>query len=416
MRGVVLVSHTKILVVGKGFFAYRGYILEEMHAAGLEIWLADDEVDEHSDIGIISKSIKINFGADPISEAERLLCKSKHWSNVTGICYIEGLLFWAADFFAKLGIYFLSPYQTNLVRSKYAQREAFMHANIMTPKYSVGSPTSLQKQSIDFPIVIKPEKGYSSIGVQFVCSKAELREYFNTKNNVYSDNFIVESVILGQEYSIEGYVQNGNAVALAKTVKFKTPLPFFEEIGHFCSREIKPSPLEKEFFIQVVRALDIRDSIFHLEYFQSNNKLIPVEIAGRLGGDKIPYLQRRVTGTSLVLSYLGIPHKFISTVTSGIGIVFFIPTEGGIVSNNFPSLDLSNTLQEHYMEVKPGQKVAAAPKDFFVRLGFSIVEANSMEEFISISNERISLFEKDSGVKLHRLVSPDNKSLENERI
>ena len=160
---------------------------------------------------------------------------------------------------------------------------------------------------------------------------------------------------------------------------------------------------ERALFSQVVTALEINNSILHLEYFDSQGKLTPVEVGGRLGGDKIPYIQRRANGKSLLLEYLNIRHNFKMSSDVGIGIIFFVPSESGKVISTFPSKKLIAELGEHFIETKAHAEIQVAPEEFFVRLGFKVLNAASIDEFVQRGNEFISLFERESGIKLHRL-------------
>ncbi|QWL32249.1 ATP-grasp domain-containing protein [Rathayibacter toxicus] len=390
-----------VLVVGRGFSAYRGYVLEELHEAGVETWVADDE--PLNALQDFDRYFEVDFDCGAAAEAQRLRQHRADWSDLVGVCYIESLLCWAAEFFEALQVPFLSPTEARLLRSKSRQRKAFAEAGIRSPWNRVGTPDQIQQQVLEFPLVIKPENGYSSIGVELVRSPRDLSVYFSRDNNVHSDEFVVEGVIQGREYSIEGYARADKVVAFAKTVKFKTPLPFFEEIGQFCARDVTPNESERDLFSRVVDALGVSDSVFHLEYFESPGQLVPVEVGGRLGGDKIPYLHRRVTGRSLLLEHLDVVHEFDRSAKTGMGIVFFVPSVAGRVSSAFPSKELLESLGEHCLETEADKQVLIAPDDFFVRLGFAILEAESVEEFVLLGNEKIALFEQETGVTLHRL-------------
>lgn len=394
-------TEVNAIIIGKGYSAYRGYTLEELREAGVKIWLFnDDPVDKTTPV---DHYFKVDFNIDPNIEAERIKQKNDAWPNFVGICYIENLLPWASIFLKCLKVPFISPEKAELLRSKSGQRQCFRRAGIPTPHYKVGKPERIKQMNLTYPLIVKPENGYSSIGVELIESRDELFEYFSRDNNVNFNRYIVEDIIQGYEYSIEGYVKNETIVPFAKTIKFKTSPPYFEEIGQYCSRKILLNDSERALFSQVVTALEINNSILHLEYFDSQGKLTPVEVGGRLGGDKIPYIQRRANGKSLLLEYLNIRHNFKMSSDVGIGIIFFVPSESGKVISTFPSKKLIAELGEHFIETKAHAEIQVAPEEFFVRLGFKVLNAGSIDEFVQRGNEFISLFERESGIKLHRL-------------
>lgn len=392
-----------VLVVGKGYGAYRGYALEEMRDARVRVYLCDDEDLESDEADLVEGILRVDFGRPPEQEAQRLASLLADTRFDKGLCYIENLLLWAATFLQRLGIEFADPELVRAVRSKHLMRRAFAVAGLPTPGNQVGEPVELLAADLEFPLVIKPEEGYSSIGVELVGSRQYLQEYFARDNNAKADRYVVEQVVCGAEYSVEGYARDGEVVATGLTTKFKTAAPFFEELGQFCSRETGVTEAQGELFAAAVRAVGLDSSVFHFEFIDDGATLTPIEIGARLGGDKIPYLHRRATGRSLLLEYLGHSVPYPRTSDPGVGIVFFVPQEPGVVSEAFSPAELRAELGESFIECGPGKVVRTAPDDFFVRLGFAVLTAPTAEEFTARANAKVELFERAVGVGLHRL-------------
>ena len=389
--------------MGKGYGAYRGYILEELRDAGVRVCLCDDEELDPGEANLVERVLRVDFGQSPQHEAERLANEITGTAFTQGLCYIENLLPWTADFLRHLGIAFAEPERVRIVRSKHLMRQAFAAAGLPTPANRVGTPAELLAAALEYPLVIKPEEGYSSIGVELVASREHLLEYFGRDNNAKADRYVVEQVLHGAEYSVEGYVRDGEAVATGLTWKFKTEPPFFEELGQFCSREIGVTGPQWELFAAAVRAVGLDSSVFHFEFIDNGETLTPIEIGARLGGDKIPYLHRRATGRSLLLEYLGRQVPYPATSEPGVGIVFFVPREPGVVPDAFSPADVRAKLGESFIECGPGKIVRVAPDDFFVRLGFAVLAAPTIKQFAARANAKIELFERAVGVGLHRL-------------
>lgn len=100
----------------------------------------------------------------------------------------------------------------------------------------------------------------------------------------------MEDYIFGEEYSLEGYVNKKDGIqSLYKTIKFKTKIPFFEELAQYADINIKWNNGERKIFKGCVCALEVKNSVIHFEVINNGYELIPVEIAARLTGDKIPY-------------------------------------------------------------------------------------------------------------------------------
>lgn len=391
------------VVVGKGHFAYRGYNLEELSDAGVRTTLVDDDPLSNVEAALIEALVSVDFTAAPEDEAHRVQsCMPDGVAR--GICYIESLLPWAARFFATIGIDFLSPGQAAAARSKSSLRSAFERAGLHTPWNAKGTPSELLgKGSLDYPLIIKPDDGFSSIGVELLRSHDELMRYFERDNNVRSDQYVLEGVLDGDERSLEGFIRDGEVSVIGVTTKFKTSRPFFEELGHFIDPALAPTPAHVDAISSTMGAMGISTSPFHFEFFEHEGDLLPVEVGARPGGDKIPYLHRRASGKSLLLDYLDKEHAYPSESPSGVGIVFFVPASAGVVASDFPQEALARELGEHTFEAHAGKSVRAAPEDFFARLGFSVIVARTVEQFRRTANERIELMERASGITLHRL-------------
>ena len=389
--------------MGKGYNAYRLYALEELHDAAFQVYLCDDEELDPAAGALVRRAVRIDFSRPPAEEADRVAGDLDGVGFARGVCYIESLLPWAAEFLQRLGVPYIDPAKVHRVRSKYAMRQAFAEAGLPTPWHRLGKAAELLAADIPFPAVVKPEEGYSSIGVELVESREHLREYFARDNNVRSETYLLEGVLRGREYSVEGYIRDGEPVATGLTCKFKTPLPFFEELGQYCSREIGVTGEQRALFDAAARAMGIDSTVFHFEFVSDGDVLTPIEIGARLGGDKIPYLHRRATGRSLLLDFLDRPVAYPMTPQEGVGIVFFVPRESGVVPAAFEPELCRDELGESFIECTAGKVVRTAPDDFFARLGFAVVNAGTIEDFVVLANERMALFERRVGIALHRL-------------
>ncbi|TCK65760.1 ATP-grasp domain-containing protein [Curtobacterium sp. PhB136] len=392
-----------VVVVGKGHFAYRGYNLEELKDAGVRTILVDDDPLSNEEAVLIESLLSVDFTATPEDEALRVQSALPDGA-VRGICYIESLLPWAARFFAAIGVDFLSAEQAVAVRSKSALRKAFEVAGLHTPWNIKGTPSDLlAHDALEYPLIVKPDDGFSSIGVELLASHDELVRYFARDNNVNAEQYVLEGVLDGAERSLEGFIRDGEVSVIGLTTKFKTSRPFFEELGHYIDPAVAPTPAHVDAVAATMRAMGISTSPFHFEFFEHHGDLLPVEVGARPGGDKIPYLHRRASGKSLLLTYLDKDHAYPSESPSGVGIVFFVPAEAGTVVADFPNETVARALGEHAFEAHAGKAVQAAPEDFFARLGFAVIVAPTVDEFLRNANERIDLMERAAGIALHRL-------------
>jgi len=192
-----------VFVIGKGHSSYRIYNLEELHQAGVRIWLFDNEPLDSAEKKLVYKYYSVDFEGNAAQQAASFAKEFEVPPVDFGICYIESLIPWSAEWFSHLGVKFLSPAEAQKVRSKYQMRAAFAHAGMRTPRYFRGTPSQLLDTELEFPVVVKPEYGYSSIGVELICDARELSVYFKRDNNVRSDTYIVEGQVTRAEHCTE---------------------------------------------------------------------------------------------------------------------------------------------------------------------------------------------------------------------
>ena len=120
----------------------------------------------------------------------------------------------------RLGLPGLDPKCLDLVRSKVQMREALEKAGIAIPRFwkldTLGELKSLVGE-IRFPCVVKPIDAGASIGVVRVSDESKLYDAVSYSISVvdpacgmrFSRGVIIEEYIVGPEYSVEGYVDDG---------------------------------------------------------------------------------------------------------------------------------------------------------------------------------------------------------------
>jgi len=124
--------------------------------------------------------------------------------------------------------------------------------------------------------------------------------------------FLLEEFLTGPEFSIEGYVDQAQPYVVAITEKQLGAEPFFVEMGHVVEAALPMS--ERTALIgyieRVVLAIGLEIGVFHAEARMTERGPILIEIAARLGGDRIYRLVELTTGLSLpatmIRSYCGV--------------------------------------------------------------------------------------------------------------
>ncbi|MCA1563492.1 MAG: ATP-grasp domain-containing protein, partial [Acidobacteria bacterium] len=150
----------------------------------------------------------------------------------------------------------------------------------------------------DFPAVVKPAGRFYSSGVRQVADQTELTTALATYGP--DEIVLVESRVVGREFSVEALVQNGEVLWSAVTGKETNEHegPYFTETSHTCPALIDPQQdaALRSANAEVLRRVGFRDGISHAEYRLTENGVVLMEVAARLPGDAITFLWELATG------------------------------------------------------------------------------------------------------------------------
>ncbi len=384
----------RLLIVGSVSETYRRYVLDTAcNKVKSIVLITDKKVTFESQI-----TSEIIF-ANTLDATQMYQRVTEYFSleEFAGIfTYDENAIESVAELAQKMGLNFISPLVAKRCRDKYAMRSCLQKHDLLVPSFK---KIQTVEEGIDFynktssPVVIKPLSGWGSIGVKKIMCHRDLHDYFNEirdikikNNNVKS--FIIENYISGIEFSVESIVSNGNIYHYGITEKVKGSEPYFEEIGHKFPAIIDES-IQNRILLTVtnaIKALGITIGATHSEVIVSGNRIYIVEIANRLGGDKIPYLVYLATGQNMASDAIDVslgnvihpsPHD-----TKGAAIKFLIPSCEGYLKK-FPAFGKHNNSKIIELCLKgETKKILLPPNEYYTRLGHVIaIGSNSAEAF-----------------------------------
>jgi D-alanine-D-alanine ligase len=288
------------------------------------------------------------------------------------------------------------------VRNKYTFRE-FCHANdIAAPQHKlVETVADLDevRESLQFPVVIKPAYGSSSAFVVKVEEAADLQgEYDYVKaaisekvESALSDGkqIMVEEYIDGSEVDIDVLVQNGIIKFASVSDNNATKEPFFVETGRLTPSSLPESDQEEIVAMveETLEKLGVQNGCIHFEAKLVKERTVPIEINLRMGGDEMYSSVKEAWGVDLIESAvkiaLGIyipkfkgeqPKRYILSKD-------FVSDHSGVLVNL--ELDPSIKEKEYIEEIKFFKKVGdkvMVPPDGYEYLGWMTVSGdNSLE-------------------------------------
>ncbi|WP_199426607.1 ATP-grasp domain-containing protein [Thermaerobacillus caldiproteolyticus] len=198
----------------------------------------------------------------------------------------------------------LESYVPNSVQNRWAQqlkdKGTFRQIlSTMYPDYfyKIVNRDELYKipvEDIPFPVVIKPSKGYSSIGVYKVKSAAEWEDTLHKLNtdlllmkNIYDEevingeNILIEKWIFGEEYAVDSYYDHdGNPVILNIFKRlFKDEYDTSDRIYYTSKQVINEIYDDILAFMHKFREIiPVKNFPIHFEVRKSNHTIIPIEM------------------------------------------------------------------------------------------------------------------------------------------
>ncbi|MDH6578167.1 biotin carboxylase [Kitasatospora sp. MAP5-34] len=219
----------------------------------------------------------------------------------------------AARLAARLGLRGLPADTVEGVRDKAVMRAAMAAAGLRVPRFAeVSAEAQLEAAAarVGFPCVLKPVDSAGSVHVsradgfgQLLAAYRALAEDSRPDMGRLSDGrALVEEYLDGPELSVEGCVgADGRTVVVALTHKVLGPEPSFVEIGHVVQADLPPKARHavEEYVREVVGALGVTVGPFHCELRLVADEPVLIELAARLGGDRIPDLVEAAVGVSL---------------------------------------------------------------------------------------------------------------------
>lgn len=312
----------------------------------------------------------------------------------------------AAEMLSMRGVSFNAA---SCARNKDKARIAYAKSNVPSAKYHVVKRLNEALKAankIGYPVVLKPTNAASSQNVFFVKNNKELTEYFQIISNFktsymnfkVNEEYLIEEYLIGPEFSVEIFVDDGDIVFAEVTEKQTSPLPYFVETMHVFPTSVNVN--NKNEIIAVAKAaldaIGFDNGPAHVEIKLTKDGPKIIEVNGRPGGDNITSdLIINAFGINIfketILKYLGEPLGLDKITNQASAIGFICADKYGVVKS-IEGLDILTShpnITRYQLTVCP-QDVVTNPKSSDDRLGFIIVTAETPEKAKKIISDIIS--------------------------
>lgn len=257
-------------------------------------------------------------------------------------------------------------------------------------------------QSIGFPVVLKPANARASLAVYKIKAADELEVSLkNFRKTASKYDLLIEKMLVGREFSVEGFSEKGIHKIMTVTEKFKDEKTSIET-GHVIPARVSDKDyLEiKSFTLKVLDVIGVKNGPTHTELFLTEQGPQVVESHVRLGGDRIADLIEYVTGYDVVGAWVKqvAGHSVLSEVPEvGIdwkgpwaSVQYRLPHKSGKI-NDVIEKDFSTEkkIKEVSALLKKGEEIDALARDSFSRSVESIALGDAPEEAIWLAQRAL---------------------------
>ncbi|KTD70133.1 phosphoribosylglycinamide synthetase ATP-grasp (A) domain protein [Legionella steelei] len=181
------------------------------------------------------------------------------------------------------------------VKHKYKMREALRLYGVPHPKFQFVKTFNDLKNAantIGFPLIFKPVAASTSVAVFKLNTQAELEDAFELMSTcervsywLYSDEYIAEEFMEGQEISVEGIINQAQIHFAGITKKF-VEKPGFTEWMHCFPYDLESDVCSAIYKVveKTIHAVGINNCAFHVEVMLTSEGPKIVEVNSRMAG------------------------------------------------------------------------------------------------------------------------------------
>jgi biotin carboxylase len=278
----------KILMIGAGFL--QDFVIQKAKSMGYYVLALDanpnavgfKHADKFSVIDILDKESCLKYAQK--EQIDGVLTVATDYGVIT-TSYISKVM----------GLPGLNYETAKLIKNKFKVREILslnnVDDNLECFEVSVKTDISKLSKKIKYPIMVKPCDGSGSKGASRVNNHAQLEQACKLAIKSSTTGKVeIESFIVGDEFGVESFVENGNIHVLAIMKKWMTKPPYYAELGHAIPSGLS-SKLEKKIIITVKKAIEVLNinygSVNMDLLITDSEKIYIIDIGARMGGNMI---------------------------------------------------------------------------------------------------------------------------------
>jgi biotin carboxylase len=387
---MTLHDRPRLLIVGSGYEAFRGYALRSVSShASVALLTA---VAPTWELPYLDDSEVVDFG-----DRQLVLEAARRMAPDGVLTYDERYVELTAELAADLGLPYADPEAIRTCKDKLRLRRV-LRAHALSPvRFGVAHDfTSAVRvaEDVGYPLVLKPRALAGSAGVVRVDDVDALEAAFGEADDAHIGTIrsayagvLIEECLEGPEYSVDCVTVDGRTTPVVVAEKVVDLPPYYEEVAHFVPARPAPGLDEAlELVAAVHRAAGLDRIVTHTEFRLTPAGPRIIEVNVRLGGDLIPYIGLLASGVDLPAAAadvaLGRTPDLVPHRADAAAVRFFYPDEDLEVEHvglDAP-VDAFVGLERFETLVSPGDTLLLPPRGFISRLALAVVTGVDREQ------------------------------------
>jgi biotin carboxylase len=220
------------------------------------------------------------------------------------LTFYDEVILPTAEFAERMGCPFLTPQAALLAYNKVRQREALAEAGLPIPGWQTCDDLAgalAAAEGLGYPVILKVAEQAGGIGKIRINSPAELEHSFDAVDATRicrAIPLLVEQLMVGDEYDIEGFVTHGDPVPMCVSSKIMQSGPCPVVLAHTLPYRGLDARELGIVSAQAVAALGITNSFFDAEIIVTPAGPKIVEVNARAAGDCIMELIELACGVN----------------------------------------------------------------------------------------------------------------------
>jgi biotin carboxylase len=288
-------------------------------------------------------------------------------------------------------------------RDKITMKQRLKHLGPMIPAFHEVSSlvdARVAAARIGYPVIVKPASGSGSKGIFKVENESALEQALVLLADIATDKFdsvfaafggkiILEEFVEGPEFSVDGYVAEGNITVIGIT-DYQSHTDTFVENRHIFPSRYSNAIQEEitDCAKTIVRELAIDNTVFHLEGKYTRSGFRFIECAARPAGGYIStHLLQHASRHQHLQNYIrictGLKPSALQLMQDYVGVRYLFAEKPGTLHgvDNVAQVLAHPDIQHLYLHFSPGHTVMLPPEDYSAyRLGVLIGTAESYQQ------------------------------------